>query len=82
MAEYDLLIKNGTIIDGLRIPRYRGDVAIRAGKIVAIGNIQGSLVIQTNSIEFYFIAKEKSHCVQVAELGSNHQRSVFVMRPM
>ena len=42
MAEYDLLIKNGTIIDGLRIPRYRGDIAIRAGKIVAIGNIQGS----------------------------------------
>ena len=42
MAEYDLLIKNGTIIDGLQVPRYRGDVAIRDGRIVAMGNIQGS----------------------------------------
>src|SRR2546428_8607641 len=41
MAEYDLLIKNGTIVDGLRMPAYRGDVAIRGGKIVAMGNIRG-----------------------------------------
>ena len=40
MAEYDLLIKNGTIIDGLQVPRYRGDIAIRDGRIVAMGNIQ------------------------------------------
>ena len=33
MAKYDLVIKNGTIIDGLRMPAYRGDVAIRGGKI-------------------------------------------------
>jgi N-acyl-D-aspartate/D-glutamate deacylase len=42
MAEYDLLIKNGTIVDGLRMPAYRGDIAIRGGKIVAMGNIKGS----------------------------------------
>ena len=24
MAEYDVLIKNGTIVDGLRMPAYRG----------------------------------------------------------
>jgi N-acyl-D-amino-acid deacylase len=42
MAEYDLLIKNGTIIDGLRMPAYRGDIGIRSGKIVAMGNVQGS----------------------------------------
>jgi N-acyl-D-aspartate/D-glutamate deacylase len=42
MADYDLLIKNGTIIDGLRMPAFRGDVGIRNGKIVAMGNIQGS----------------------------------------
>ena len=41
MAEYDLLIKNGTIVDGLRMPAYRGDIAIRGGKIVAMGNIKG-----------------------------------------
>lgn len=42
MAEYDLLIKNGTIIDGLRMPAYRGNIGIRGGKIVAMGNVQGS----------------------------------------
>jgi N-acyl-D-aspartate/D-glutamate deacylase len=31
MADYDLLIKNGTIIDGLRMPAYRGDIGIRSG---------------------------------------------------
>ena len=42
MAEYDLLIKNGTVVDGLRMPAYRGDIGIRSGKIVAMGNIQGT----------------------------------------
>ena len=42
MAEYDVLIKNGTIIDGLRMPAYRGNIGIRGGKIVAMGNVQGS----------------------------------------
>jgi N-acyl-D-aspartate/D-glutamate deacylase len=42
MADYDLLIKNGTIVDGLRMPAYRGDIGVRGGKIVAMGNIQGT----------------------------------------
>jgi N-acyl-D-amino-acid deacylase len=40
--EYDLLIKNGTIVDGTRIPAYRSDVGIRNGRIVAIGNLRES----------------------------------------
>jgi N-acyl-D-amino-acid deacylase len=42
MADYDLVIKNGTIVDGLRMPAFKGDIAIRNGEIVAMGNIQGS----------------------------------------
>ena len=36
---YDLLIKNGTVVDGLGTPRYRADVAVANGKIAAIGKI-------------------------------------------
>ena len=36
---YDLLIKNGTIVDGTGDAPYRGDVAIRDGKIVAVGEV-------------------------------------------
>jgi N-acyl-D-amino-acid deacylase len=36
---YDLLIKNGTVVDGLGTPRYRADVAVANGKIAAMGKI-------------------------------------------
>jgi N-acyl-D-amino-acid deacylase len=42
MAEYDLLVKNGTIVDGTRMPAYRGDIGIRKGRIVAMGNLTES----------------------------------------
>ncbi len=37
--EYDIVIQNGRIIDGAGNPWYLGDVAIRAGRIVAIGKL-------------------------------------------
>lgn len=36
---YDLLIKNGTVVDGTGAPRYRADVAVANGKIAEIGKI-------------------------------------------
>jgi len=39
MPAYDIVIKNGLIFDGARVPRYRGDIAIRDGVIVEIGRI-------------------------------------------
>jgi dihydroorotase/N-acyl-D-amino-acid deacylase len=38
-APFDLLIRNGRIIDGTGSPWYAGDVAIRAGRIAAIGQL-------------------------------------------
>jgi N-acyl-D-aspartate/D-glutamate deacylase len=36
---YDVLIKNGTVVDGTGAPRQRADVAIAGGKIAAIGKV-------------------------------------------
>jgi N-acyl-D-aspartate/D-glutamate deacylase len=38
--QYDLIIKNGTVIDGSGMPRFRADVGIIHGKIAAIGKIR------------------------------------------
>src|SRR6201997_5208024 len=40
MAEYDLIIRGGTVIDGTRMPRYQADVGIKDGKIAKLGNLK------------------------------------------
>jgi N-acyl-D-aspartate/D-glutamate deacylase len=39
---YDLLIQNGRVIDGSGRPAFRGDVAIRHGKVVELGKLRGT----------------------------------------
>ena len=39
---FDLVIRNGTIVDGLGGDPYRGDVAVSDGVIVAVGSVDGT----------------------------------------
>ena len=36
---YDLVIRNGTIVDGTGARRYQADVAIAGGKVAEIGKV-------------------------------------------
>ena len=42
MPEFDIVIKDGMIIDGTRAPRIRGDIGIKNGRIAKIGRIPAS----------------------------------------
>lgn len=39
---FDLLIRNATIVDGTRAPRYAGDVGVRGDRIAQIGHLNGA----------------------------------------
>ena len=39
---YDLVIKNGVVVDGSGLPRFRADVGVRQGRIATIGRIRES----------------------------------------
>ncbi len=41
MAQFDLIIRNGTIHDGTGAPGRVGDVAVKDGRIVALGSVEG-----------------------------------------
>ena len=86
----DLVIKGGTVIDGLQTPRYKADVGISAGRITRIGRIERTLGRVRNvpkgprtidiDILFYGAA-----IVKTARLEIPHPRLVerrFVLAPL
>jgi N-acyl-D-amino-acid deacylase len=53
MAEFDSIIKNGTVVDGARTPAYQADVAIKDGRVAAIGKFnahQAARVIDADGL--------------------------------
>ena len=39
---FDLIVRNATIIDGTKAPRFRGEIGVRDGRIVAVGDLDGA----------------------------------------
>ena len=51
--EFDIVIKDGLIVDGTRAPRFRGDIGVKNGRIAKIGRIrshEGAKVIDANGL--------------------------------
>ena len=51
----DLIVKNGMIVDGSGLPRYRGDVGVKDGKIAEIGRINGAATAETVDAEGHVV---------------------------
>ena len=43
----DLILKNGTLIDGVKTPRYQADIGIQGDRIVQIGQLDAVTAHQT-----------------------------------
>jgi N-acyl-D-amino-acid deacylase len=53
---YDVVIKDGMVVDGTGFARYRADVAIKDGKIAEIGRIRGAQAEKTIDAEGLVVA--------------------------
>jgi N-acyl-D-amino-acid deacylase len=53
---YDIIIKNGTVVDGSGSPGYAADVAISDGRIAKIGDINGEAAKETIDAEGHVVA--------------------------
>jgi N-acyl-D-aspartate/D-glutamate deacylase len=48
--DYDILIKNASIVDGTGAPGYRGALAVSEGRIAALGKVEGDLDADAETI--------------------------------
>jgi N-acyl-D-aspartate/D-glutamate deacylase len=53
---YDLVLKNGWIVDGSGNPRYKGDVAVRGDRITAVGFLNGAAARETLDVRGLIVA--------------------------
>jgi N-acyl-D-aspartate/D-glutamate deacylase len=53
---YDLIVKNGIVVDGTGFTRYRADVGVKDGKITEIGRLNGAAATTTIDAEGRFVA--------------------------
>lgn len=71
MPTFDTVIKGGTILDGLRTPRYVGDIAIADGKVARIGRVEASEAHRVID------AKDKIVCPGFVDLHTHFDGQIF-----
>lgn len=55
-ADFDVIIKNGVVIDGTGMPRYRADVGIRAGRVAELGPLDARDAAQVIDADGHIVA--------------------------
>ena len=72
MAQYDLIIRGGTIVDGTGSPSFTGDVAVKDGLITAVGRITGTATEEIDAAGKVVTLREGIE----TELGKKIQRQI------
>jgi N-acyl-D-amino-acid deacylase len=82
MAQFDTILKNGTVVDGTRVPRYRADIGIKNGKIAKIGRLNSSdatkvvdasgLIVAPGFIDLHTHYDAQLHWDPYCSIGSWH----------
>ena len=49
MDRYDLVVRNATVIDGTRAPRYQADIGVTDGRIAAIGRLDATADVEIDA---------------------------------
>ncbi len=74
---YDLLLKNGWIVDGSGNPRYRGDVAVRGDRIAAVGFLGGAQARETLDVAGLVVAPGFIDMMGQSEINALIDNRVF-----
>lgn len=82
MPEFDTLIRGGTVVDGTGAPRVQADVAVRGGKVAAVGHFPahaagrvidaGGLVVAPGAIDLHTHYDAQVHWDPYCTIASWH----------
>src|SRR5439155_22664055 len=73
----DLVLKNGWLVDGSGNPRYRGDVALRADRIAAVGVLDGATHWETVDVGGLVVAPGFIDMMGQSEINALIDNRVF-----
>jgi len=74
---FDLVLRNGWIVDGSGNPRYRGDVAIRGDRIAAVGFLNGAAARETLDVRGLVVAPGFIDMMGQSEINALIDNRVF-----
>jgi len=74
---YDLILKHGWIVDGSGNPRYKGDVAVRGDRIVAVGFLDGAQARETLDVRGLAVAPGFIDMMGQSEINALVDNRVF-----